>query len=179
MKVTKIFLKKKNGKGVKYYRENHKNLPEDKKQKIAEYRKYFFFQNIFFLILRWGLEIATADSTFHYFFFWGGLFLTSNVGWCAGPHESKSFIMCAHCNQWLGFFWNKTNYLMIYKYFVYLFIEQIFVWATNSWFYKISLLTPLPANLFCVAKVSDHAFYQKNYKPLKQFRVDICHIFNF
>lgn len=139
----------------------------------------FFFQNIFFLILRWGLEIATADSTFRYLFFWGGLFLTSNVGWCAGPHESKSFIMCAHCNQWLGFFWNKTNYLMIYKYFVYLFIEQIFVWATNSWFYKISLLTPLPANLFCVAKVSDHAFYQKNYKPLKQFRVNIYHIFDF
>ena len=44
---------------------------------------------------------------------------------------------------------------------VYLFIEQIFAWATNSWFCKISLLTPLPASLFCVAKVSNHAFYQK------------------
>ena len=42
IKVTKIFLKKKNGKGVKYYREHRKNLPEDKKQKIAEYRKCYY-----------------------------------------------------------------------------------------------------------------------------------------
>ena len=33
IKVTKIFLKKKNGKGVKYYREHRKNLPEDKNKR--------------------------------------------------------------------------------------------------------------------------------------------------
>ena len=82
--------------------------------------KWNFFSKIYIFLFHigvWKLRQLTPLSTT---FFWGGLFLTSNVGWCAGLHEFKSFFMCAHCDQWLGFFWNKTNYLMIYKYFIYL-----------------------------------------------------------
>ena len=42
MKGTKNFLKKKKGKGIKYYPEHRKSIPEDKKQKIAKHRKCYY-----------------------------------------------------------------------------------------------------------------------------------------
>ena len=42
LKDIKVFLKKKNEKKWQYGRERYKNLPEDEKQKLAEYREKIF-----------------------------------------------------------------------------------------------------------------------------------------
>ena len=59
----------------------------------------------------------------------------------------------------------------------------------NSWFEIISLLTAPHANLFRVVTICNRGqveevlapelFYQKIYRPLKQFHVDIHHILDF
>ena len=42
MKDIKVFLKKIKGKKQQYGSECYKNLPEDEKQKLAEYRKKYY-----------------------------------------------------------------------------------------------------------------------------------------
>ena len=42
LKDIKVFLKKENEKKWQYGRERYKNLPEDEKQKLAEYREKIF-----------------------------------------------------------------------------------------------------------------------------------------